>query len=60
MTYSLIFTDNGRFVHDEQDHNHSLDGTRDEAFEWALETQREIGIIQNFGAASHLIETVSF
>jgi hypothetical protein len=59
MNFSLIFTDNGEFVHEEQDFNSSLDGTRDEAYEWALETQREIGIVQNFGAFSQVIETVS-
>ena len=59
MTYSLVFTDNGSFVHDEADFNSSLDGARDEAFEWALETGREVGIVQNFGAASNVIETVS-
>jgi hypothetical protein len=59
MSYSLIFTDDGSHVHGEPDFNHSLDGTRDEAYEWALETLREIGIVQNFGAASHVIETIS-
>jgi hypothetical protein len=59
MTYSLIFTDNGSFVQGEADFNYSLDGTRDEAYEWAVETGREIGIVQNFGAASNVIETIS-
>ena len=59
MTYSLIFTDDGSYVNGEPDPNSSLDGARDEAYEWALETLREIGIIENFGAASHIIETIS-
>ena len=54
--YYLTFTDNGCDCDGEQ--YAVLDEARDVAFEWSAETNRRVGILECFGAAENVIETV--
>ena len=54
--YYLTFTDNGCDCDGEQ--YAKLDEARDVAFEWSAETNRRVGILECFGVAENVIETV--
>ena len=56
LYYYLTFTDNGCDCDGEQYVN--LDEARDVAFEWSAETNRRVGILECFGVAENLVETV--
>jgi len=56
ITYSLTFSDNGVCVDGELYAN--LDDARDVAFEYSAETNRQVAINEEWGASSHLVETV--
>ena len=56
LTYYLTFTDNGGACDGEE--YARLDDARDIAFEWSAETNRRVGIIECYGAAENLVETV--
>ena len=56
LYYYLTFTDNGCDCDGEQYAN--LDDARDVAWEWSAETNRRIGILECFGLAENVVETV--
>ena len=56
LNYYLTFTDNGCDCDGELYAN--LDDARDVAFEWSAETNRRVGILECFGIAENLVETV--
>jgi len=56
ITYSLTFSDNGVCVDGELYAN--LDDARDVAFEYSADTNRQVAINEEWGASSHLVETV--
>jgi hypothetical protein len=56
LYYYLTFTDNGCDCDGEQ--YARLDEARDVAFEWSAETNRRVGILECFGVAENVVETV--
>ena len=56
LYYYLTFTDNGCDCDGEQ--YTVLDEARDVAFELSAETNRRVGILECFGVAENVIETV--
>ena len=56
LYYYLTFTDNGCDCDGEQ--YTVLDEARDVAFEWSAETNRRVGILECFGVAENLVESV--